>query len=124
MLAEQEPDPEPVFDALDDPAAREVLATLTGPMTAQEVADEGDVALSTTYKKLTLLVEAGLVAERLRVRPNGHHLRVYHPDFDAIHVRREVEAGRASLRIAIDRPAPHPEDRLATFWGRMREEVH
>lgn len=123
MLAEQEQVAEPVFSALDDQAAREVLAALTEPMTAKEIASESDMALSTTYKKLGLLTDADLVSEDLRVRPDGHHLRVYRPDFDAIHVIREVEADRARLTLRLDRPGPEPQEQLARLWGRMREEV-
>jgi DNA-binding transcriptional ArsR family regulator len=54
---------ERVLAALDDGACREIIAVLEEPLTVHEIAEETDRPLSTTYRKLDALTEAGLVEE-------------------------------------------------------------
>lgn len=63
-----------LLDLLSDPRCRSILAATTdADRSARELADCCDVPLSTTYRKLDELVEAGLLAERTRVRRAGKH---------------------------------------------------
>lgn len=63
-----------LLDLLGDDVCRAILATTTDTArSAREIAAACDVPLSTTYRKVDRLVDAGLLAERTRVRPTGKH---------------------------------------------------
>lgn len=81
------PDLERVSSALDDADCREIISVLGEPRTASEVAEVADLPLSTTYRKLDRLTEAGLASETVGVRQGGHHRSRYVADFDRVSVR-------------------------------------
>jgi DNA-binding transcriptional ArsR family regulator len=67
-----------LLDALDDADCRAILdATREEPLTAKEVSEAHDLPLSTTYRKLDILTEAGLLEERTRIRQSGKHANEY-----------------------------------------------
>ncbi|RXK46616.1 winged helix-turn-helix domain-containing protein [Halorientalis pallida] len=67
-----------VLDALDDADCREILeATSEDARSANEVSDACDLPLSTTYRKLELLTDAGLLEERTRLSTTGKHSSEY-----------------------------------------------
>lgn len=67
-----------LLDALDDADCRAILdATREQALTAKEVSEAHDLPLSTTYRKLDLLTEAGLLEERTRIRQSGKHASEY-----------------------------------------------
>ena len=67
-----------LLDALDDADCRAILdATREEALTAKEVSEAHDLPLSTTYRKLDLLTEAGLLEERTRIRQSGKHASEY-----------------------------------------------
>jgi DNA-binding transcriptional ArsR family regulator len=67
-----------LLDALDDADCRAILnATRERALTAKEVSEAHDLPLSTTYRKLDLLTEAGLLKERTRIRQSGKHASEY-----------------------------------------------
>lgn len=73
-----EDDAKPLLDALGDGDCRAILdATSDGALSASEVAETCDLALSTTYRKLDLLTDAGLLVERTRIRRSGKHASEY-----------------------------------------------
>lgn len=84
----QEPDDadvQAVFDALADRDCRRVLRAVADvSLTANECARVCDVPLSTTYRKLELLADAGLVDARIRVRRDGKHANEYRRRFDRV----------------------------------------
>ena len=67
-----------ILGALDDSDCREILK-MTGDeaLSASELAELCDLPLSTTYRKLELLTEAGLLEERTRIRHSGKHVSEY-----------------------------------------------
>jgi DNA-binding transcriptional ArsR family regulator len=66
------------LDALGDADCRAILdATGKQALTASEVAEAHDFPLSTTYRKLDILTEAGLLEERTRIRQSGKHASEY-----------------------------------------------
>lgn len=92
---------ETVLDALSDQTCRRILLALQGPtapMTAQELSEECDVPLSTTYRKLERLSTAHLVEETIQVRTNGTHTNQYRTDVDSVTVSLGEECG---LSVAI-----------------------
>jgi DNA-binding transcriptional ArsR family regulator len=67
-----------LLNALDDADCRAILdATRERALTAKEVSEAHDLPLSTTYRKLDLLTEAGLLEERTRIRQSGKHASEY-----------------------------------------------
>jgi DNA-binding transcriptional ArsR family regulator len=67
-----------LLSALDDADCRAILdATREEALTANEVSEAHDLPLSTTYRKLDLLTEAGLLEERTRIRQSGKHASEY-----------------------------------------------
>ncbi|MEZ3117169.1 helix-turn-helix domain-containing protein [Halobaculum sp. MBLA0147] len=65
-------------DAVSDGDCRQLLAAATDdPRSASELADACGVALSTAYRKLDRLVEAGLLEQGTRVSTVGRHPTVY-----------------------------------------------
>lgn len=119
-LARDEPELQPVLDALDDPECRTIVLELDEPMTASEVSEVCDIPTSTTYRKLELLTEASLLAEGTEVRADGHHATLYRVDFDEVVVRRTPEP---ELEVTIERPAREPDERLANMWQEVRKQT-
>lgn len=80
-----------ILTALDDADCRTILEELDDDVyrSASELSERCDVPLSTTYRKLELLEDAGLLEERLRIRPSGRHASEY---------ARRVEG----VRVAVD----------------------
>ncbi|MFC6987748.1 helix-turn-helix domain-containing protein [Haloplanus sp. GCM10025708] len=67
-----------LLDVLDDADCRAILdATREEALTANEVSEAHHLPLSTTYRKLDLLTEAGLLEERTRIRQSGKHASEY-----------------------------------------------
>lgn len=67
-----------LLDALDDPDCRAILTeTSETALTANEVSETCDLPLSTSYRKLGLLTDAGLLEQRTRLRQSGKHASEY-----------------------------------------------
>jgi|APHM01.1.fsa_nt_gi hypothetical protein len=69
---------------LADDTALAVLAALDEPRTAQEVADDCDLGLSTVYRKLERLTAADLCEERVTVRSDGCRVSRYRRTVDQL----------------------------------------
>lgn len=77
-LVRWERDVNHLLDLLEDPYCRAILeATSSESLTAREVADRVEFPLSTTYRKLHALSDAGLLAERVRLRDVGRNPSEY-----------------------------------------------
>lgn len=95
-----DPAKQAVLDALEDPRCRAILdATGRAALSAKEVAAACDLPLSTTYRKLDLLVEADLVAARTRVRESGKHASEYVRAVEDVVVSLEPNDG-IELRVS------------------------
>ncbi len=67
-----------ILTALEDSDCRALLTeTAAETLTASELADRCSLPLSTTYRKLELLTDAGLLEERTRLRQTGKHVSEY-----------------------------------------------
>jgi predicted transcriptional regulator len=120
LRREEAPDLETVLDALDDTDCRTIIRHLDEPMTASEVAEECDIPMSTTYRKLDLLSEASLLDEGTQVRPDGHHATQYRVDFEEVSIGLDESR---DLVVSISRPARSADERLASLWGEVRKET-
>ena len=117
---EEQPDLQEVLDALDDPDCREIVSVLDEPMTASEIADESDIPLSTTYRKLDLLKDAGLLFEGTEIRPDGQHASTYEVDFEEVVI--SLTEGREFDADIARRPRT-PDQRLESLWSEVRKET-
>jgi predicted transcriptional regulator len=99
-----------LLDALDDADCRTILdVTGEGALTASEVSETCDLPLSTAYRKLELLTEAGLVEERTRIRRSGKHASEYRRVVTDVVVSLDTGEGLA-LRLVPEpgREGPAP----------------
>ncbi len=97
-----------ILNALNTSDCRRILdATSTEALSASEVSDACGLPLSTTYRKLDLLTDAGLLEERTRIRLSGHHTSEY------LHVVKDVTisvARNGEMELLVsrrDHPALH-----------------
>lgn len=109
------PDLEHVINVLDDPDCREIIAILEEPKTVPTIADEADLPLSTTYRKLDRLTEAGLANETVGVRQGSHHKSRYVADFDRIGISLD---GNQEFCVDIDRS----NDQSLGIWSNATQE--
>ena len=88
-----------VLEALNDPDARAILqATTDGPRSTSEIAEDCDLALSTTYRKIDTLVECGLLEKSIDFDDGCNHINRYAHSVDAIQI--SLDDGRLELSIA------------------------
>ena len=106
---------EHVISVLDDADCREIIAILEEPKTVPDIADEADLPLSTTYRKLDRLTEAGLVNETVGVRQGRHHKSRYVADFDRIAIDIDDDC---ELRVDVGRST----DRSLGLWSNTTTE--
>ncbi|MES3517185.1 MAG: helix-turn-helix domain-containing protein [Natronomonas sp.] len=80
-------DPEVVLTALEDSDCRDLLTAIAESAgTVPELARRCEIPKSTAYRKVELLEEASLVAERIRLRSDGRHAGEYHCRFEGLTV--------------------------------------
>jgi DNA-binding transcriptional ArsR family regulator len=98
-----------VLAALDDADCRAVLeATSDDALSATELAEACDLPLSTTYRKLDLLTDTGLVEERTRVRRSGKHLGEYARTVEEVAVSLDEDGGMELQVTRRERSDPLP----------------
>ena len=116
-----QPDPDTTFAALNDETCRELVGTLTdSPMSVSELANETDVPLSTTYKKIDRLRQAELVNELTQVDPGGHHRGRYMVDLDRLVVELTDEG---KFQVQVERRLDTPENQLVKMWESVRDQA-
>lgn len=99
-----------LLDVLNDEGSRAILdATSDTALSANEVSEACDLPLSTTYRKLELLTEVGLVEERTRVRRSGKHPNEYIRSVSNVIISLDSDEGtelRISYRSSPDTREP------------------
>ncbi len=94
-----------LLDLLDDAACRAILdGTGERALAASEVSEACELPLSTTYRKLDLLTEAGLLEERTRIRRSGKHASEYARTISDVVVSMGSDGG-TTLKVAYREPA-------------------
>lgn len=69
---------EAILTALSDAQSRAILgATATEPLSVGELTELYDIPTATAYRKVNRLSELGLLAERVRINPNGPNTTAY-----------------------------------------------
>lgn len=85
-----------LLQALGDEDCRSILrATSSEALSTNELSEACDLPLSTAYRKLERLADAGLVEERLRLRRSGKHTAEYVRCVDGLHVSIDDQDGVA-----------------------------
>lgn len=94
-----------VLEALDDESCRCILEALTDEtLTAKEIADACDLPLSSTYRKIDCLVEAGMLDESTRVRLHEKHVKEYRTAVDRV----VVTIGEDGVRTFVGERSSEP----------------
>lgn len=87
-----------VLGALEDSDCRQLLAaTVDEARSATELSEQCDLPLSTTYRKVEKLTDAGLLAEQIRVCSSGKHTSEYTCTVGAVHLSVESDGIAAHL---------------------------
>lgn len=113
-------DLECVLEALHDEDCRTIVTNLTEPMTADEIAEATDIPLSTTYRKLDSLTDAGLLAEGVEMRSDGKHASQYMIAFDSVSIDLSEEM---DFEVEVIEDEQSADERLANLWTAVREET-
>lgn len=108
-----------VLTALTDEDCRRILKTLTEPMSASEIREACDIPLSTAYRKLNLLSEAALVAERLDVSKPGKHTTRYVTDFDTVTVELSEEG---DIQVSVESDVAESDPLSSSRWQEIRQQ--
>jgi len=88
-----------ILDALGDPKSRRCCAALLGePASAQEVADRTGYSLTTVYRRLNALQQAGIVESQDNIDPDGSHYKT----FRAVNTRIRIEIAD-SVDVDVER---------------------
>jgi DNA-binding transcriptional ArsR family regulator len=95
-----EVDVDALLTALQDEKCRAIVEAVEDEaLSASELAEECDLPLSTTYRKVDTLTEAALLDERLRLSASGSHESEYVPG----HVDLTISVGAgASVDVQTD----------------------
>jgi len=80
--------------ALEDEDCRAILEeTDTEALSASELSDACDLPLSTTYRKIDKLTDAGLLEEQIRISTGGKHTSEYTLRIENIHLSLGTDNG-------------------------------
>ena len=91
-----------ILGVLDDATCRSILeATGDEARSASELSEACDLALSTTYRKLNALVDAGLLREGTRIRHSGSHTSEYSRCIDDVVITVGADEG---IELTISGP--------------------
>lgn len=86
---------ETVLDVLGDESTRRVFGHLDTPLSAQSVADESGIPLSTVYRALDRLEDADLAERKIVIREDGNRVFRFVRSTDQLNL--SVEDGRLEL---------------------------
>ena len=93
------------FEALEDADCRDILDTTTHEsLSASQISERLDLPLSTTYRKLELLTEPGLLDESVRIRKSGKHTSEFTRGIGEVTVSIEAHRGTV-LRVTAHEPS-------------------
>ena len=88
-----------VLEPLDDPDCLAILDAIDEEsLSAREIAEVCDLPLSTAYRKLELLVDAGIVSRGVRLSTSGNHTSEYERLVDD--VKLSVSPDGFTLRVS------------------------
>lgn len=78
---------EELLDAIGDETTRTILtAAAREPITAKELTEQCDVSAATVYRRISSLVESGLLRERVALEDANGRQKVYETTFERLEV--------------------------------------
>ena len=112
----EESDPSEVFATLDDEYARDILvATKTERLSARELSEECEMSRPTVSRRVSRLLEQGLLEEYTHVDPGGRHYSEYEARLERIEVLLHAEGFDVQIDVR-----PDPADRITAIFEKMR----
>lgn len=94
--------PQNVFDVLGDESARRILAlTSERPRSAEELADNIEIAQPTVYRRLEALEAQDLVRSERRLDDDGHHVTAYEATLETATV--DLQDGEVVIDMTLAR---------------------
>lgn len=98
-VIEAETDVQTVLDGLHDADCQTILSvTSDEALSAKQVSKRCDLPLSTTYRKLQILTETGLLEKRTRIRRSGKHTNEYVRSVENVIVSIDAD-GELALKL-------------------------
>ena len=101
-----------ILSAFNDTDCRTIIEVVSDSddcLSASEVSDLCTVPLSTTYRKLELLTEAGIFEQKLRIRRSGKHTNEYTQRIEDVRISVDADDG---IELHVSR-CPEQTSRLA-----------
>lgn len=110
------PDTPAVCAAIADDGSRRILSAADTPQTAAELANSCEIPLSSTYRKIDRLTAAGLLAESIHIREDGHRVSRFTRTFESLEF--SVEGPELVVKLeAANRDSPGGRDRSVRSLG-------
>lgn len=102
-----EDDIQGVLGALDDVDCRAIIKAISDTaLSAHELSKSCNIPLSTTYRKLDVLTEAGLLEEGTRIRLSGKHTSEYSWNIEEVVISVSTNEG-IELQVKPRKPPEH-----------------
>jgi len=106
-----------LLSLLGEERVRQILmATSRESMSAKELSEEWDVAVSTIYRRVDEMIEYGLLVERTQIEADGSHHSVYEPNID--HLDVDIDDGTIDVSVHVREDAAQ---RFSRIWSDIRE---
>lgn len=106
-----------LLDLLGEERVRQILAaTSRDPLSAKELSEECDVALSTIYRRVEDMVANDLLVEQTQIETDGSHHSVYEANVD--HVDVDIEDGTIDIKMDVREDAAQ---RFSRIWSDIRD---
>ncbi|MCD2203733.1 winged helix-turn-helix domain-containing protein [Halobacterium sp. KA-6] len=118
--SDDQPSPELVLDALDDPGCQSILRETADPMTATELAEACDIPRSTLYRKLEQLSDAALLREHDKINPDGGRTSYYQRNFENVNITIDEDD---TFSVTIEHGRQGTDERLRDIWSKMGDEL-
>lgn len=108
-------DPAELLGVLGNKYNANILRATHTPKSAQELSEELDIPIATSYRRIEELTELDLLElERRELSEEGRRTRVYRRQIDAI----TVEFGRDELRIGLEERTA-AKNALVDVWSEL-----
>ncbi|MFQ3319022.1 MAG: putative transcriptional regulator [Natronomonas sp.] len=106
-----------LLELLGEERVRQIIAaTSREPLSAKELSDECDVALSTIYRRVEDMIAHDLLVERTQIQSDGSHHSLYEANVD--HLNIEVNDGAIEVRMQVREDAA---ERFSRIWSDIRD---
>ncbi|MFB6224292.1 MAG: ArsR/SmtB family transcription factor [Haloarcula sp.] len=106
-----------LLELLGEKRVRKILAaTSRESLSAKELSEECDVALSTIYRRVEDMTTHNLLIERTRIESDGSHHSVYKANID--HLDVDIVDGAIDVQVHVREDAAQ---RFSRIWSDIRE---